>query len=68
MSGLPAPEIPALGSEPAQLLLARSIDSKSEVSDEKLPKEKGKAVLISSIKKDEPVVNRKELWSYYRRC
>lgn len=64
MSRLPAPENPVLNSEPA-LLVQSSLDSKSIASEDR-PRKSGKGtVLISSLSKDEPIVTRKELWSYY---
>lgn len=38
------------------------VDSKAGFSDV----ERNKSIFISSIRKDEPIVNRRELWSYYR--
>lgn len=64
MSRLPAPENPLPDTEPHPLIQS-SLDSKSVASDERPKKSKG-TVLISSISKDEPIVTRRELWSYYR--
>lgn len=67
MSRQIAPENPIPDVEPVPLV-QDSLDYKpgSPTSDES-PKASGKGtVLISSLSKDEPVVTRKELWSYYR--
>lgn len=42
-------------------------DSKSEVLPDARGEDKAK-VLVASVDKNEPLVTRKELWSYYREC
>ena len=41
------------------------VDSKAGFSDADVTGGNG-SIFISSIRKDEPIVNRRELWSYYR--
>jgi len=38
----------------------------SPIGHEPLPLESNKPIFVSSLSKDEPIVTRKELWSYYR--
>lgn len=66
MSRLPAPEI---FSAPADTIPAeiesQSKSSSIEIQQPELQKRKG-ITFISSVTKDEPIVTKKELWSYYR--
>ncbi|KII94730.1 hypothetical protein PLICRDRAFT_33542 [Plicaturopsis crispa FD-325 SS-3] len=69
MSRLPAPDNPIPASEdaalePGKLITDDKHDSGSLVYDEG-PRTGKKNIMISSVSKDEPVVTRRELWSYY---
>lgn len=71
MSRQPIPENPVLDEQPVLSLAddheKRSIDKRSSVEANVVPARKSKGhTFISSISKDEPLVTRKELWSYYR--
>ncbi|KAK7029373.1 hypothetical protein VNI00_014627 [Paramarasmius palmivorus] len=68
MSRLPAPEIPVVPADPDAKHGMDDIAKSSsiEVIDKELArKRKGGIAFVSSISKDEPVVTRRELWSYY---
>lgn len=63
MSRLPAPENPVApisAQDPA-----KEKDSDSIGSLEGSPQPHGTLDFVSSIRKDEPIVTRRELWSYY---
>ncbi|KAJ6458670.1 autophagy-related protein 22-like protein [Mycena vitilis] len=67
MSRLPAPENPVLDAEPVNVFETRQSDEYKDDKDQpSTPPVTGKRPLfVSSIGKDEPVVTRRELWSYY---
>ena len=63
MSKQPAPENP----KPEATVTAvvdEAVDSKSDLDASR----NGGIHFVSTISKDEPVVTRRELWSYYSKC
>lgn len=74
MSRPPPPENPIAPVQPALAReddhddfvdVIRTLDSKGS-SNGSIPRKGTAPVFVSSINKDEPIVTRKELWSYYR--
>uniref|UniRef100_A0A0W0GA85 Autophagy-related protein n=1 Tax=Moniliophthora roreri TaxID=221103 RepID=A0A0W0GA85_MONRR len=68
MSRLPAPEIPVVPASPDSKDITEGITKSSSieaVDHEPVRKRKGGIAFVSSISENEPVVTRKELWSYY---
>jgi hypothetical protein len=62
MSMSPPPETLGLGAEPIDMKQAMDTRSDDHSDQDK------NLVAISSINKNEPLVTRRELWSYYRTC
>ncbi|ESK94094.1 autophagy-related protein atg22b2 [Moniliophthora roreri MCA 2997] len=68
MSRPPAPEIPVVPASPDSKDITEGITKSSSieaVDHEPVRKRKGGIAFVSSISENEPVVTRKELWSYY---
>ena len=66
MPRVPAPENSLPDIESLPLAVQSSPDSESVASKDKHQIQPKGTILISSVGKDEPIVTRKELWSYYR--
>ncbi|EGO02289.1 hypothetical protein SERLA73DRAFT_50012 [Serpula lacrymans var. lacrymans S7.3] len=66
MSKIPAPENPVPHADLADVdYVDDKLGSDASQADVALPQGRKKHVFISSINKDEPIVTRRELWSYY---